>query len=230
MNQRESEIMRILIAVPCMDQVPAPFCGSLAKLRKIGDCMLAMQMGSLVYTSRNSLASQALQQEIDYVLWLDSDMVFEPDLLERMMNTLQENNLDILSGLYFRRVPPYTPVLFDKLEIKEDETCEWTEFHDIPDKLFKVGGCGFGCVLMKTDPFFDVHSKFGNMFAPFGNTGEDLAFCWRARQCGYDIWCDPSIICGHTGYVISDEKFFEAYKQKSIMDKDAKLLRFGEGK
>lgn len=218
--------MKTLIAVPCMDQVPAPFCGSLAKLRKVDECILSMQMGSLIYTSRNSLATQAIQCDADYVLWLDSDMVFEPDLLERMMAVLKENDLDILTGLYFRRVPPYTPVLFNELEIVDGEGCKWTEFTEIPDKLFEVGGCGFGCVLMKTDPFYDVQSKFNNMFAPFGYTGEDLAFCWRARQCGFKIYCDPDIICGHVGYTISDEKYFNAYRQKKIEEQNEKLLNF----
>lgn len=215
--------MKILIAVPCMDQVPAPFCGSLAKLRKVGNCMLAMQMGSLIYTSRNSLATQAIQAEADYVLWLDSDMVFEPDLLERMMAVLTENDLDILTGLYFRRTPPYSPTLFDKLEIKDNIT-EWSEFSEIPNHLFEVGGCGFGCVLMRTDPFIDVQSRFGNMFAPFGDTGEDLAFCWRARQCGFKVWCDPTIICGHVGYTISNEKFYELYQAQEIQKQNARLL------
>lgn len=212
--------MRILIAVPCMDQVPAPFCQSLAMLRKVGDCVLSMQMGSLIYTSRNSLAMKAIQTEADYVLWLDSDMVFEPDTLERLMKTLTENNLDIVTGLYFRRVPPYSPVLFDMLEMRRDAICEWTEFKEIPNELFEVGGCGFGCVLMKTDPFIDIQAKFGNMFAPIGNTGEDLAFSWRARQCGYKIWCDPKIICGHVGYTISDEKFYLAYQKQLIEERN----------
>ena len=208
--------MRILIAVPCMDQVPAPFCQSLAMLRKVGDCVLSMQMGSLIYTSRNTLATRAIQTEADYVLWLDSDMVFEPDLLERLMKTLTENDLDIVTGLYFRRVPPYSPVLFKDLTLIRDTFFEWSEFKEVPSDLFEVAGCGFGCVLMKTDAFFDVQSKFGNMFAPIGNTGEDLAFCWRARECGYKVWCDPTIICGHVGYVISDDKFYLAYQQKQL--------------
>lgn len=212
--------MRILIAVPCMDQVPAPFCQSLAMLRKVGDCVLSMQMGSLIYTSRNTLATRAIQTEADYVLWLDSDMVFEPDLLERLMKTLTENDLDIVAGLYFRRVQPYSPVLFKDLTLIRDTFFEWSEFKEVPSDLFEVAGCGFGCVLMKTDPFIDVQAKFGNMFAPIGNTGEDLAFCWRARQCGYKVWCDPSIICGHVGYVISDDKFYLAYQQKQLEEQN----------
>ena len=208
--------MKILIAVPCMDQVPALFAQSLATLSKDiegAECTLAMQMGSLIYTSRNNLALKAIQMEADYVFWMDSDMTFQPDTLVRMMKTLQDNRLDILTGLYFRRVPPYTPVLFDKLDIKHDSICSWTEFHEIPDGLFEVGGCGFGCVLMNAGVFLDVQSKHGNMFAPIANNGEDIAFCWRARDCGYKIYCDPSIICGHVGKIIVDDKFYQNFRK-----------------
>lgn len=221
--------MKVLIAVPCMDQVPAVFCQSLRMLKIPGECMLAMQMGSLIYNSRNNLATKAIQADVDYVFWLDSDMEFEPDTLMRMLDVMQKHDLDILTGLYFRRVVPYTPVLFDKLEMVQDSMFEWSEFQEIPDHLFEVGGCGFGCVLMKTDPFFDVQSRFGNMFAPIGNTGEDLAFCWRARQCGFKVWCDPSIKCGHVGYVISNGTQYENYKQILISEQNDKLLKFGEG-
>ena len=205
--------MNTMIAVPCMDQVPAPFCQSLAQLRKVGDCVLAMKSGSLIYTSRNDLATQAIQMDADYVFWLDSDMVFKPDTLVRMMDTIRNEDIDILTGLYFRRVPPYTPVLFDKLDIRGN-ICSWSEFHEIPGGLFEVGGCGFGCVLMKTDVFFDVQSKHGNMFAPIANNGEDIAFCWRARDCGFKIFCDPSVICGHVGYSVVDDQFFRVFHKK----------------
>ena len=206
--------MKIMIAVPCMDQVPVPFCQSLALLEKVGECTLAMKAGSLIYTSRNDLALRAVQSDMDYVFWMDSDMQFPPDTLVRMVDVLTKNDLDILTGLYFRRVPPYSPVLFDRLEMRRN-ICSWSEFKELPDHLFEIGGCGFGCVLMSTEVFLSVQAKHGNMFAPIGNNGEDIAFCIRARDCGYKIWCDPSIICGHVGYSVVDDKFYKAYRQSA---------------
>lgn len=205
--------MKIMIAVPCMDSVPVQFCQSLALLEKTGDCMLSMKAGSLIYTARNDLATQSIREDVDYVFWLDSDMVFAPDTLVRMLKTVQENDLDILTGLYFRRVPPFSPVLFDRLEIKPNGVCSWSNFKEIPDHLFEVGGCGFGCVLMSPEVFMSVQSQHGNMFLPIGNNGEDVAFCWRARTCGYKIYCDPSIICGHVGHTIIDDQFYKAYQR-----------------
>ena len=217
-----------LVAIPCMDQCPSPFMQSVSSILTPPEdrSLIATQMGSLIYTSRNELALRAMKfgkdedgddaiidTDFDYVLWLDSDMVFGQDLLIRMKKVMDENDLDFLTGLYFRRVPPYSPVLFDTLEITEEGGCHWTDFKSVPEQgLFKVGGCGFGAVLIKTDVLFDVQARFGNMFQPIANMGEDLSFCWRARQCGYDIWCDPSIELLHVGYVAIGRKFYESYQ------------------
>lgn len=201
---------KTLIAVPCMDQVPALFAQSLALLQKPENTTLVMKMGTLIYTSRHELANMALDMDADYIFWMDSDMTFRQDCLMRMIQTLEENDLDILSGLYFRRVPPYTPVLFDRLEINGN-ICSWSEFKGLPEGLFEIGGCGFGCLLTKTDIFLDGLARYGNMFTPIGNNGEDIAFCVRAREMGYKIMCDPSMVCGHIGYVTVDDRFYNAY-------------------
>ena len=204
--------MKTLIAVPCMDQVPALFCNSLARLKLVGDCMLEMKMSSLVYMSRNDLGKSAIARECDYVLWLDSDQVFEPDLLERMFKVMQDNDLDILSGVYYRRVPPYSPVLMKSLEWA-DGKATWSEYSKLPETLFEVGGAGFGCVLMSTDVLMSVQSKFSTMFQPVQGMGEDLAFCWRARQCGYRIMCDPSIEVGHVGQAVINGMYWRAHNE-----------------
>ena len=203
--------MKTLIAVPCMDQVPTMFCQSLALLKKVGECTLAMQTGSLVYSSREQLTVKAAKADADYVLWLDSDMVFGPDLLERMIATLEAGKYDILSGVYYRRVAPYTPVLFETLEIKENGEAKFTEYKEIPEGIFEAAACGFGCVLMRADVFLDIQYRFGHMFTPIGKNGEDVSFCWRARQCGFKIYCDPSIKLGHVSYQMITADMYKAY-------------------
>ena len=201
--------MKILIAVPCMDQVPSQFAQSIATLNKVGDCVIAFQMGSLVYDARNSLALNAIKAEADYVMWFDSDMVFPSDTLERLI--MDRDKGDIITGIYYRRVAPYHPVLMKKLEISEDK-CEWSDCIDYPQEIFEVAGCGFGCVLVPTRVLLEVFTEYGNMFAPINGVGEDLSFCWRARKLGYKIVCDPSVQCGHVGHYVVDRNFYNAYK------------------
>lgn len=208
---------KILIAIPCMDMVSARFAQSLATLSKegVGECIVSTLIGSLIYDSRNRLAEYAIQVEADYILWLDSDMVFAPDTLKRMMKVLDEHDeIDILTGLYFRRATPFTPVAFDVLEIGEDGILKFENMDIVPDGLKEVAGCGFGCVLMKTDCLVDIAGKHGGVwFAPMANVGEDCAFCIRAREEGYRIFIDPSIELGHMGYAAVTRGFYEATKE-----------------
>lgn len=203
--------MNILIAVPSMDSVPAVFAQSLSMLEKVGDCAVAFQVGSLIYNSRNELARQAIKMGADYVMWFDSDMQFQPDTLKRMLSIMEANDLDILSGVYYRRVPPYTPVLFEKLKMDSNQHCEHLSMAKVPDGLFEVDAIGFGCVLMTTSVLLDVIAKFKDAFSPIGRVGEDLSFCIRARECGYKIYADSSIQLGHCSHSIVTKEFFEAY-------------------
>jgi len=207
---------KILIAVPCMDQLPAQFAHSLATLTSYGieDTKISIwfNLGSLIYTSRDQIAKKALLDEADLVMWFDSDMVFNPDTLTKMLKLIDEGH-DFVTGIYYRRTPPFSAVGFKTMELNEEGTAfTWEDLTEIPDEPFEVGACGFGCVLMKTEIFVSVFAKFGLMFTPIANCGEDIAFCWRARQCGYKIIADPSIKLGHVGHTVITEDFFKNYQ------------------
>lgn len=89
--------MKTFIAVPSLEYVPALFTQSLAMLRRAGDTQVGFEVGSLVYVARNELARAAIKCEADQILWLDSDMVFTPDLLEKMQSVSKANDIDILT-------------------------------------------------------------------------------------------------------------------------------------
>lgn len=195
---------KILICVPCMDSVAAGFAQSLAMLQKGGhEVAIMFQVGSLIYESRNKLATQALKMGADYTMWFDSDMTFEPDTMLRLL----DHNEPVVSGAYFRRCPPYHLVAFDKCDPTKRE---WSDL-PLPSETVKCGGVGFGCILVRTDVLLDMAAKFHQWFEPIGGIGEDLAFCWRARECGYDILLDPKVSCGHVGHIVVNESFYKAY-------------------
>ena len=201
--------MKTLIAVPCMDEVAMPFTMSLAMLNKTGDCVISMVANSLIYDARNRIAGQAMDIGADYVMWFDSDVTFPPDTILKMLKHMEEGK-DIVSGLYFRRKYPYTPVIFKSLEW--DGVPKSEGYEDYPrDSVFEVAGCGFGCVMTKVEPFFDIVNDGEPLFTPMPGTGEDLSFCIRARQRGYKIWCDSTIKCGHVGRLLVNENFYDKF-------------------
>ena len=203
---------KTLVAVPCMDQVAAPFAHSIACLQRVGEVMVSFQIGSLIYDARNNFAKMAISKDVDYVLWLDSDMIFPEDLMVQMIKHMEDGK-DIVTGLYFRRRAPFTPVLFSELEAKDDGG-HWKGFdnYQVDGDPFEVAGCGFGCCMVKKTVLVDVVLNHKTWFTPFNGFGEDLAFCLRARDLGYKIWCDPKIKCGHVGQLVVNEDVWIANK------------------
>lgn len=201
--------MKTLIAVPCMDMVATGFCQSLAMLRRVGDCLVTHVAGSLIYDSRNKIAAKAVELGCDYVMWFDSDMIFAPDTLEKLM----AHDKMIVSGMYFKRTGTYEPVVYEAIKHYEDGRAEAVSYKNYPkEELFTAAGVGFGCVLLKTELLLEMAAEFGDWFTPFNRMGEDLSFCQRVRDLGYDIWVDPTVQCGHVGQIIVTDKFYNAYK------------------
>ena len=191
--------MRTLIAVPCMDTVHTLFFTSMMSLRKGADTEIAVICSSLIYNARNTLAKKAIDGGFDRVLWLDSDMVFEPDLLERLSAHI-DAGLEFVTGMYYTRRTPAEPVILEKLELITHEDGTYTPVKkavgNYPDGLFRIAGCGFGAVMTTTD----LIRKCGWLpFFPVAGFGEDYSFCMRAREAGTELWCDGSIQLGHIG-------------------------------
>ena len=207
--------MKTLIAIPCMDVIEADFVDCLTELllKHGNEVEVKYLKASLVYDARNQLTKYVLDKGCyDYVLWLDSDMTFEPDLLDRMMESIEGK--DAVSGLCFGRRPPFKPCIYKKLDVKQTPTengpmllPEAENWFDYPrDQLFKVDACGFACVLMRTKAL-EKMLVYGVPFFPVGGLGEDLTFCWRAKKQDIQFWCDSRLKIGHIMRIRVDEKF-----------------------
>lgn len=189
--------MRLMIAVPTNDYVHADFMKSLVQLtEELSRQKIAFKVeivaGTLVYIARNRLACKAVNEKFTHVLWLDSDMVFS----EKIAEDLLDSGKDMICGAFVSRRPPYGPCVYASIEKNKIEKVK--DFGITP---FRVGGCGFACVLTTVELLQAVLQKYGTTFQPTDYYGEDLAFCWRVKSIGREIWCDPSVRVGHIAHV-----------------------------
>ena len=197
--------MRTMIAVPCMDMVHTFFFASMLSLRKPEGTEVAIASCSLVYESRHTLAMKAMNDGFDRVLWLDSDMNFRPDLLERLSAHLDAGK-EFVSGLYFTRKNPVRPCVYEVCEPVKNAAGvtlpKLEHFRTVPEGLFEIQACGFGAVMMTTD----LIRRAGDLpFFPTEGFGEDLTFCRKARAAGATLWCDSSIKLDHVGTALIGE-------------------------
>lgn len=206
--------MKTLIAIPCMDMVHTKFAESLINLTRKApqDTYVCMKPSSLIYDARNLLSLTAIENEFDRVMWLDSDMEFTQDALQRL-HTVMDHGYDLVTGIYVRRKEPIIPVLYKRISAPEStggniKKCVEDYLDYTPDTIFPVDGCGFGCVLTKTSLLKRVWDAFGPAFSPLPWAGEDISFCYRAKQIGAKMVCDSSVKFGHIGSVVFTESLF----------------------
>lgn len=216
--------MKTMIAVPCMDQMSTSFVASLVQMvRRHPDVKVCFLSDSLVYDARNALAHEAINAGCDRILWLDSDIVFGPDLLDRLSDDMKDDR-DVVTALYFRRRIPTSPLILKQLEWYADGPDGPDHiadtYEDFPrDRLFEVAGCGLGACMMKTEVILKVCEKYKQpAFDPLATLGEDYSFCWRLGELGIKIWCDPRIPIGHVGVKVYTQAAWDSQETRSSKD------------
>lgn len=200
--------MKVAICCPCMDEVDTYFAASLCNLDTSGlETSKNFSESSLVYDSREKLAKYAAETA-DYALWIDSDMTFQPNALKKLL----ENDADIVSGLFFRRRPPYTPAYYTEIRYGLEGERSEKELTEIPVAPIELDATGMAFTLMRTKVLADCFKEYGSCFMPLMGYGEDISFCIRAKRLGYKIFLDPSVEVGHVAKIVIDRRYSEAWK------------------
>lgn len=163
--------------------------------------------GGILTLQRN----EAVQQmEGDWLLFIDDDMVWQPDAIAKLIAVRDEFDLDIVGGLCFRRTPPHQPTLYMR-ELPTEGPYNFLEVWE--DDLVEVDATGMAfCLIHKRVfekiagspmPPLDERRKIGlpEFFYWKGRLGEDLRFCQDAKAAGCRIFVDTRIKIGHVAEV-----------------------------
>lgn len=216
---------KVLIAVPALDTMPTQTAYCMLSLKR--DCLsrFSFIVRASCHDARNMLAREAIDSGADRVLWLDSDMVFDDDIMIRLGEDLDSMKAwSLVCGIYFKREIPTTPVIYDSVDGKVSVYSNYPK-----DKIFKIAGCGFGAVMMTTDLLREVCDAYHEgPFTPLPGLSEDLSFCWRAGKIGAWMVCDSQIKVGHVGQMVFGEQMYQINghnKPRTFMDAQERITQ-----
>ena len=183
---------KLAVLIPCRDTLHSAHALALAELVKFNtmnniDTHVFMDASTILLTQRERLATQAVGLNADYMLWLDSDMVFPATTAVRLLAHTEP----VVAGNYIRRQKPYKGVAYKKIG-------DWEKplSFDIQDELVSVAGVGMGCLLIKTDIFKELSKPwFDFQWTPSSNDflGEDMYLCQKITAAVYSIKIDTMI-------------------------------------
>ena len=197
----EVEPMRektILIAIPTNKNIEAATFKSIFDLKVPAGYKTHFQYfyGYQIDQIRNLIADWG--KGFDYLFCVDSDIVLPSDTLIKMLDA----DKDVISGLYIQRIPDT-----HTLEVYEENgqggvvNIPWENICDV-NGVTEIAACGFGCVLIKGEVLHGIeypHFVYRSAISHANTFSEDIYFCQKAREKGFKVWCDTTILCEHVG-------------------------------
>ena len=190
------------------------FCFDLARLcayeakRGVNDVQLLQMPGTLIFTQREKLASEALEWGADQLLWIDSDQRFPANTLE----VLQARQVSMIGVNATTRREPILPTALN-LKIEREmlngkpDGEPYQVWHKVESRgkkgIEQVTAVGFACTLVSKEVFEKVPRPwFDVIWTDHGNViGEDVTFCVRCMENDIPVWVDHelSMHIGHIG-------------------------------
>lgn len=177
----------IAISRPEKFFAPYEFVQSLLDLK--GEYRIESCVGAIIEENRNVLFEMAKKEDLDWILMIDTDMVFKKDDVDRIIKLGE--TYDVVAGVTMRGYPPYWPSLYNFIDPVQ-------KLIEVPKEPRFVEGCGMAFTLIGKKAIQQLELRpFDRLLVNRQLLGEDLSFCYNAKQKGLKIYCDPSIKVGH---------------------------------
>lgn len=199
----ETKDLKICVAL-CTNRLVQPLTTiSLMHLIEATDLPLHILLADRGYNiaeNRSYAVIQAKKNNCSHILFVDDDMTFEGDILDKLLALKKE----IVGVNSYSRVLPLRSTVGLMDENGEYMSPEKYPFQEIPAEPFKAMFVGGGVMLIDMKvfeklekPYFAFEADQEGMITE----GEDGYFCRKAREKGIEIWCEPSVKVGHLGII-----------------------------
>lgn len=168
----------------------------------------------------------------DWLLWVDSDIVLTPDVMQKLWATADKHHRPVVSGVYFiskenegTLMKPY-PVLFNDVSEYEIQYV-----HPLPqNEVIKCDSAGFGLVLMHKSIIPAMREKFPgeSMFMETGTAkdeqfiGEDIIFFRKMKAAGIPLHAHTGALVKHMKRFSLDYDYYGMYWTMDSIQKKMK--------
>jgi glycosyltransferase involved in cell wall biosynthesis len=198
--------MKVGICIPSRGEMEigtsfdlAVMCAYDARNRE-GEIGIYTVNGTLIFDQRNKLVQAALDDGCDYILFIDADMRFPKDTIERLLS-LDKPIVGVNATT--RSIPVRATAKQLKIDY-EEKTNAWLPV-DSKDKtsVEPVTAIGCGVMLVKAEVFRKTPQPWFWFYQIPGDKilGEDVHFCVAAFDAGFETFVDHALsnMIGHVG-------------------------------
>jgi hypothetical protein len=193
--------MRTALAVPIVKSVPGEVYPShltiAAEIGRAGEFVAVCPLDQFPFdVARNWAFDQAIEQECDYLMFVDSDQRMPPNTFGTLLECLKRRGAVMVTGYYSKRGWPFCSVWGRQ---KGEGACHVSTKETTGS--YKIDVTGLGCALIDlnwvvdnlTKPYFDMpfDEEIGR------RVFEDTFFCLKIKKAGGSIWGCMDVSAGH---------------------------------
>jgi len=196
----------------CMEKYHEPeFFSNFYSIRKVKGTPVIRVIEARTDQARNKIVREFLElpDEFERLLFLDSDQVFPPDIIGRLLT----HHKLVVGGLYFHRQSPFQPHVY-----------KWNYKHPTPEgdptlthisvsrgdrRLIQCDAIGTGALMVAREVFSDIIKEpwfqYGGQW-----DSEDITFCRKLAKAQVPIYCDLGCECGHISrFIVGRETYLQ---------------------
>lgn len=213
-----------------------------------GQQNLALQyqatLSSYISTAKNVLANEFLKSEHDYLLYLDTDIGFDPRDVFIMMEMMEKSEIEIMGGTYVTKAIQWEKVREAAKKDKKDLSKFTSEFavrFKPGMKEFKINepveveAIPGGFLVIKRSALLKFRDKFperkfrerlnqdpitqffhSETYPDSAYISEDFWFCDRMRECGVKIYLAPWVKLTHYGEHIFTGNMMDTFVDEGV--------------
>ena len=177
-------------------------------------------LGNQIARQRQTVYNTWKENPTDWILWIDSDILFDSIYIKKIIDSADENDRPVVSGLYFISKNPESSLMeptaaafinVDKYLIKS--------IHPIPEnEIIEIDNAGMGFVLMNKSIIEKIEKNYPNEFLFKENEengdnfiGEDIAFFRKLKNIQIPIYLNTEIKLQHLKKFPFDLNYYLMY-------------------
>ena len=174
------------------------------------DAVLALESGPNISTGRNKLCADFLSRpgSPDWLFMCDTDMVLEPDTIDRLVAAADPAEVPVLGGLCWSlEAGVKVPTMYELVQ-KDGGQLAFARHSRWPDGgVVRVSATGAACLLIHRSALHRVQLHADDAAAPWFREsavgaplalmGEDMTFCLRCAAAGIPVHVHTGVKAGH---------------------------------
>ncbi len=151
--------------------------------------------------ARNELCRLTLQSDAEYLWFMDDDHAFSPDILVKLLS----HEKDLVVPVCFTRSSPFPPVDFTERVGEGRYLPLYLPDQESAGLVRLVAGGTAGMLIHRRV----LEAMDGPYWFEYGAASEDILFCNKAIDLGFELWCDLGTRLGHITTAVMEPAYVD---------------------